>query len=288
VLLALIRPGRLRVPAGTSSSKQAAPAPAPQVRTWIAETCSLLQSLIMSCMAPLGGPKSPLGRVGEGCVFDEAGSGGIEGERTNSGPVGVAPDRLRSSSMAATTSGFPRQAFTASPGGVIVSTPGRFNSEGNVWPGYSQLGEAAGKPADQQTDWERRTLGAARWWFQAATHTWPSAALVAAMSAIEALMSFRGEKTGKHKTIAKRLVKGRARVRGVDDVESWFRQIHGRWRNNAAHDALFYLEDREVARAVELAEAIVRWAVGHLDPWHTSPYGACTTIEEAHGPHDTG
>ena len=118
----------------------------------------------------------------------------------------------------------------------------RADSEGNLWPGCREFCERAAKPVNERADWERRTLGAARWLHAATTSTWPSASLVGAMSAIDALLCFPGERQNKDRIIARRLVEGNTQVRGVADVTSWFKGLYGRWRNNAAHDARF-IED---------------------------------------------
>jgi hypothetical protein len=107
------------------------------------------------------------------------------------------------------------------------------------------------------------------------------------MSAMDALLCFPRDRRNKDRIIADRLGRFHATVRGVTDVEAWFRALYGRWRNNAAHDARFYLEDREIGRLLELTDRVVRWAVSHLDPDHRIPSGACTTIDQAHAqPHD--
>jgi hypothetical protein len=110
---------------------------------------------------------------------------------------------------------------------------------------------------------------------------------VAAMSAIEALLCFPGERTNKDRLIADRLVGLGARVRGVPDDErtEWFKTLYGRWRNNAVHDARFYAEERDIERLLELSEQVIRWAIDHLDPEHDPERGSCETIDEVFETH---
>jgi hypothetical protein len=164
----------------------------------------------------------------------------------------------------------------------------RVLADGSLWPGYQELSQAAAKDDEDRTDWERRTLGAARWYQRAVLDNWPAASLVAAMSAIEAVLCFPGERVNKDRHIADRLIRYDAKVRGVRDQDrrQWFTSLYGRWRNNAIHDARFYLEERDIERLVEVSEAVVHWAVQHLDSEHHPHRRPCTTIQEAHGQHD--
>ncbi len=159
--------------------------------------------------------------------------------------------------------------------------------DGTLWPGYQQLSDAAAKRSADRTDWERLTLGAARWHYEAALGRWPAASLVAAMSAIEAILCPPDVRQRKEREIARRLVKHDARIRGVssDQREEWFTTLYGRWRNSAVHGARFYDEERDVARLVELCDRVVRWAIGHLDPEHRPSLRACESFEEAHSEH---
>jgi hypothetical protein len=161
-------------------------------------------------------------------------------------------------------------------------------ADGTFWPGYRELSFAAAKRLGDRTDWERRVLGAARWYDQAVLNSWPAASLVAAMSAIEALFCFPGERRNKDEIIADRLIERNAQIRGVrnEDRRKWFTTLYGRWRNNAAHDAHFYREERDVERLIELSESVIRWAITHLDPHHVPGRTACGTIHQAHGHHD--
>lgn len=150
---------------------------------------------------------------------------------------------------------------------------------------YTHLSDAAAKDEPDRTDWERRTIAAARWHYHAATTSWPSAALTASMTVFETLLLPPGYPTKKGKRISKRLHELSARVPNVDDIRTWFPTLYDR-RNDAIHEGKSYRHDLEVGRLLALAHTTIRWAACHLDPdhrgWQQEP---CTTLDDVLSDH---
>jgi hypothetical protein len=146
--------------------------------------------------------------------------------------------------------------------------PQRIDAEGSLWPGYSDLSLAAGKPDHERTDWEKRTLGAARWFREAVLATWQAQRLGALMSALECLLVPPGVRRGKGSQIAKHLP-DRAYPPGHsrEATAEWLKALY-QHRNAAVHEATDYLEDLELDRLEAVTANIIDWGVWHLGPMH--------------------
>lgn len=164
----------------------------------------------------------------------------------------------------------------------------RIDGDGRLPPGYRELSAAARKTHDDRTEWESRTLGAARWYLQALVTRFPSASLVAGMTALEALL-LKPNTARKAEGLADQMSKFGAKVAGVPDheVAGWLKGLYQIGRNPATHEASFYRDEREVARLLDLVHSVVQWAVWHLSDMHRIPNAVCKTMDEAHQlPHD--
>lgn len=161
------------------------------------------------------------------------------------------------------------------------------SKDGRLWPGYRQLANAAARDFGDRTDWEKRVLSAAVWYQTALLTTWPAFSLVAAVSALEALLTFATEKVRKDQIIAKRLVERHTRVEGIDDdgIEDWFVELHGQWRNRVAHQGSRYADERQIKRLLDLTRSVIEWAIRHLDPSHRCPEGPCESVAEVLAAH---
>jgi hypothetical protein len=135
----------------------------------------------------------------------------------------------------------------------------RVDGVGIIWPRWRALSAAARKSRDERTEWEGRALGAARWDLHAMTSSFPSASLVAGMSALEALLlGPRDSRRNKGKTLAARVLNFEWHVRGVpnDELSAWLRRLYARGRDAAAHEADFFDDERDVERLLALVDRV--------------------------------
>jgi hypothetical protein len=154
-----------------------------------------------------------------------------------------------------------------------------------VYPPVTHVSTAAGKARELRTPWEQRVIAATRWYYQAGSTYWPSAALTGAMSTLETLLLTPGLK-GKGGRIASTLRDLGAAHLGPEGVKftTWFANLYDH-RNDATHQGVNYDEDLNVQRLLRLTKLALQWGAHHLDPHHRSVGGPCTTLEEALSKH---
>jgi hypothetical protein len=118
--------------------------------------------------------------------------------------------------------------------GPLASGPGELRA--SVRP----LSEAAAKDPSARTEWERRSLAAARWLSKGIASTWPSDSLVSYMVALETLFVRDRTINNKGETVA-RGVSALMRFRDFteDQQIDWLRSLYAR-RNDAVHEARDY------------------------------------------------
>lgn len=157
---------------------------------------------------------------------------------------------------------------------------------GALYPRYVDLAGAASRPDDERTEWERRTLIAARWFRRASEALWPSEALAALMISLECIFVPEIQRGNKREAIATGL-----RVQGFktpnmtsDEQYQWIKALYGR-RNDVVHAGRGFLEDLEVVRLNQLIESVLHWSIWHLSPHHRVDGDACTSFAEVMGPH---
>ncbi len=157
------------------------------------------------------------------------------------------------------------------------------DENGALWPGYRHLSDSMAKPEANKTDWERRTIDAARWYHHAMCSQRPAGSLAACFTALETLLVVGKSVSRKGAAIAERVVQNNARVRGIDasELQDWLQSLYEKHRNNAVHEGIGYANELEVARLEELTRSAVQWAASHLDPDHRSA-GVCATFDEVH------
>jgi hypothetical protein len=150
--------------------------------------------------------------------------------------------------------------------------------------GFSLRGveHAARKEGEDRTDWEARTVSAARWYRHAELSRWPSEALADCMTALDVLFVRDRHEEHKSERIAAR-VSERFRHPGLtaDQLKAWIIDLY-RNRNRVVHDGAHYLEDFEVERLRGIVLVALHWAGGHLENDHvaTEPTGPCSTFDE--------
>ena len=155
-----------------------------------------------------------------------------------------------------------------------------------VYPPISHVSTAASKAPEERTPWEQRVIAATRWYYQAGTTTWPSAALTAAMTALEALLLPPGLK-GKGGRLAGTLRDLGAGHLGPGAVKftTWFVDVYDH-RNDATHQGVNYDEDLDVRRLLGITKLAIQWGAHHLDPHHDRIGGGqCTSLDEALAQH---
>lgn len=170
------------------------------------------------------------------------------------------------------------------PEGRALSATNMVSADHFSWPHIAALDLGARKPIEERTDWERRTLAAARWLDEAASTGWPSDSLVCLMVSLEALfVPRRGSNKGA--TIA-REVSARWNVSemSAEDTATWLQDLYGR-RSDAVHEGHEYENDLDVARLRLLVWEATSWAAGHLRQFHGSRDRACRTQKEALAEH---
>lgn len=153
-------------------------------------------------------------------------------------------------------------------------------------PGFHELSLAAAKPIASRTDWEGRTLAAARWYHRASTTAWYSEAVAAAISALEVLLLDPHEPDEDGPSNLSMLRRRIKQTMGVFDHFSNHgeqkRWLHARYtdRNNALHGGHPPVSDLEVERLLSIVSYACRWALWHLNPFHRAPEYSCASLDE--------
>jgi hypothetical protein len=155
--------------------------------------------------------------------------------------------------------------------------------EGKMWSGYHELSLAAGKEEEDRTDWERRCVAAARWFYAAERSSWPSSKLVAAITAGECLL-LEGPEEDKALAFAQ---KGADLIRQAgmsqSQLKRWLRNLYSR-RNDAVHAGKSFRKELDADALLLLMRTLIHWAITHLVIWHRdregSPRQACETYEQ--------
>jgi len=155
------------------------------------------------------------------------------------------------------------------------------SSEGElIFGGVRAMSEAARRPSSAQTDWERRTITAARWVSKGLDASWPSDALVSFMIALEALfLPPKGAHRKKEQLSA--AISKRVRLRSMtpEAFRDWLKDVYDR-RNDIVHESLAFDDEIEVDRLGDVAWIAVGWAAAHLNPYHRREQRPCTTLDE--------
>lgn len=167
---------------------------------------------------------------------------------------------------------------------VLGSSPsfggGRFESyvpftvDVHGWFGYGirALERAARKEYATRSDWEKRSLAAARWYRRALVDTWPSAVLAHCMVALETLFvketkGSKGDKVGER--VSTRFTYP---SKTSDELRLWLIDLYSE-RNDVVHSGGHYLQDNEIEALRQLVCSAVQWASKFLDDAGTSgPY----------------
>lgn len=159
---------------------------------------------------------------------------------------------------------------------VLGSSPsfggGKFESyvphtvDEHGWFGYGvrALERAARKEYSMRTDWEKRSLVAARWYRRALVDTWPSAVLANCMVALESLFvkethGSKGDKIGDRVS-----TRFSYPSKTSDELRDWLADLY-QGRNNVVHSGGHYLQDTEVEALRQLVYSAVQWASQFLD-----------------------
>lgn len=177
----------------------------------------------------------------------------------------------------------PQGVISVTVGGRGWNLFGVVDGQGRLSPRYAPLSDAAAKPEQGRTDWERRTVAAARWFANGAETTWPGEALTSAMTALETLL-LKGREKQKGKPMAQAVARDYGHIHPVGESASdWIRRLY-RERNQAVHAGRDYLDDLDIDRLLDLVQVVVRRAIWHLHPLHRSS-GACATWAETRTKH---
>lgn len=161
------------------------------------------------------------------------------------------------------------------------------HSRGELGPYQAALSVAAAKPLTSRTDWERRTLAAARWLSKGLGSVWNSDALLSFVVCLETLMlGPEDPKRGKGSLIARR-ISAIAVVAPMDErtQRRWIIKVYDR-RGDVVHEGLDPPTDVDVSRLGFLAWTGVVWASSHLVPDHQQRPRPCLTFAEAHSNHN--
>jgi hypothetical protein len=178
-------------------------------------------------------------------------------------------------------------AFHADPARPL-GTYQMVGKEGQLNSLQKALSDVAEKSAARRTDWERRTLAAARWLAKGMMETLPADAIVSLTTALETLFIRDRDDGPKGRSIAERV--SALHVVGPMTRESqtqWLLDIYDR-RSDAVHEARDPPTDVDVATLSFLVWLSLVWAVGHLIAPHRGRERPCTTFDEAHGQHGSG
>jgi hypothetical protein len=162
------------------------------------------------------------------------------------------------------------------------SYPGEPSEAGWLRLGFRGLERAARRDPGERNEWESCTLYAARWHRKACLTSWPSEALAACMTALEAL--FVRTKSGpKGSRIAEAVAPNFSHDDWTaDQLGEWVEDLYRR-RNAVMHGAQDYLVETDVNRLLGLVRAALEWASFHLDDDHDhlQPRRACRNLAEA-------
>lgn len=148
-------------------------------------------------------------------------------------------------------------------------------------PPYLHLSRAAARDEKSRSDWQRRVLGAVRWYSRGHRSESPADRVVSAMVALESLFIVGRQEHRKGALIADR-VTDRFRTRHMTEAaqRDWLRRLY-QIRNDAAHEGREVLDDLEVDSLLDLTLVVVRYGALHLDPDHRDPRRACRTYAQA-------
>jgi hypothetical protein len=141
-----------------------------------------------------------------------------------------------------------------------------FDQDGDLAMPEFLLSEIASKPLGKRGQLERSTLGAAHWYSLGVNTTWVSHALIAHMTALEALFIFDRRESRKGDLIAERasrIVLGPQKTRLAR--RKWLKRLYNR-RNYAIHEVLDFQDEVEVERLQSVVAAAISWILMHLDP----------------------
>ena len=167
----------------------------------------------------------------------------------------------------------------------ILNVEAAQDRDGNFGFGLYSVSEAAAINDDERTDWQRRTLGALRWYARGKRTTWSAEALFCYMTVLETLLIGEGEgQRGKGNRIAER-VTARLPSRQMQPREQkrWLRKLYLE-RNKAVHQARPFFADKWLPVLEDFAHYATDWAIWHVAPNHVSDQRACETLEEVTRP----
>ena len=172
-----------------------------------------------------------------------------------------------------------RAAYSFQRQGWILNPP-MVEGAGRLRRPYLYAARAAGRDEDRRSEWERRVIGAMRWFSLGVRGTWTAARLVCLMAALESIFV-------RDKAV---LNKGKAVAQGVsllyvrsdltpEQQRAWLGRLSG-GRNLSIHEGRPYAHDLEVDRLADLTHLAVRWATAHLDPAHRPRGRSCRTFDQ--------
>ena len=167
-----------------------------------------------------------------------------------------------------------------SPASSRIVAVAHVDSTGRWHPGYRELSVAVAKREADRTDWERRTIAAARWFHRACETRWYTEALVDLVIALECLFVAPHEKQGNGPRIAHRATA--VCLLPEHDVKSqrkWIGEMYTR-RNDVAHEGFSISQDLDVEELITLVNALVQWGAWHLTTMHHEDEQPCTSIEQ--------
>jgi len=126
-------------------------------------------------------------------------------------------------------------------------------------PPYLHLSRAAARDEKSRSDWQRRVLGAVRWYSRGHRSESPADRVVSAMVALESLFIVGRQEHRKGALIADR-VTDRFRTRHMTEAaqRDWLRRLY-QIRNDAAHEGREVLDDLEVDSLLDLTLVVVRY-----------------------------
>lgn len=159
--------------------------------------------------------------------------------------------------------------------------PDLFEPDGRLISPYRELSLAASRAEGKRSDWQRRVLAATRWFSRSWRNEWPADRLASIMVALECLFVEGRKENAKGALISERLSK-RYRLREFTDAEqvTWISSLYGA-RNDAVHEGRQLVDDLDIDRLVEVAQAIIRLSAWHLVSNHSPRGRACRTFAEA-------
>jgi hypothetical protein len=148
------------------------------------------------------------------------------------------------------------------------------------------LSSVARKSEAERTDWERRTLAAARWLSKGMATDWPSDAVTSMIVCLETLFSAGKKQRRKAEPVADAVSSLLPTVRPMTKKEQrkWLLTIFQR-RTDAAHEGRDMPTDVDLARLAFLGWLAVTWAANHLVAHHSPRGRPCETFEQALADH---